>query len=125
MSLELIMTFAGTINHASGSPVSGGVFVITSVPDAKVRAEAVGVMTQSVVFTFTGGTAAGFVSGSLTASGSIPASSLKVRASGLLVVREGDSATITFTGSLPGGGTSTIAGDVEVDNAGQTTVRAE
>ena len=121
---EFIMNADGEIDHGSGSPISGGTFLITSVPSGMVRAEGAGVHVTPLAYSFSGGDATGFVPGSIAGAGAIPATAVKVRAEGAFVMREGDSAIMNATGTPTGGGSAPISGPVEVSDAGQSTGRA-
>ena len=121
----LVMNQNGAIDHSTGSPISGGVFVITGSPDAKVKAESFGVYVSPLAFTFSGGDAAGFVSGTVSGGGTIIATATKTRVSGVFVMREGDSGILSATGTLSGGGTGSVSGGVEITDAGQSSWRSE
>jgi hypothetical protein len=127
MSLELIMNANGEIDHAPGSQVSGGAFIITSTPDPFSKAEGAGVHVGPLGFSFSGGSAAGMESGSVNIPAAvIPATAIFDKASNSLVMRLGDSAVIIFNGTLaPSGNPGTVAGTVEVSDAGQTTGRGQ
>lgn len=127
MTLELIATESLILAHAAGSPISGGTFTVTSIPDPNVSAESNAVFFNQLQFTFSGGSAAGFVSGSVatTAPATIPATAYKVKNASGFIMREGDQVTMDAVGALPGGGTSAVAGPVEIQAAGQTTVSAQ
>jgi len=128
MTLKLTMDASGSLDHVSGSSVSGGAFVITSTPSVYVKTEGSGVYSGPLTFTFTGGSASGFVSGSLTGAGTINPTATKVKADGLLIIREGDSVAVTFTGTTlpnPPGTSGTVVGNVEVADAGQSTTKAQ
>jgi len=125
---ELIFCENGSLGHASGSAVSGGVFNILNSVSQKVKTENYGVYRGFVSFTFTLGNASGFVDGSVQGVGLMSPSATKTKADSLLVMREGDSLITAFTGTPTGGG-SPIAvpgsNGVEVVSAGQTKVRAD
>jgi hypothetical protein len=125
VSLKPIMTAAGKLGHAPGSLVSGGVFTVTTAPSLKSKIGGVGVHRGTVAYTFAGGSAAGFVSGSVTGGGAVTAGAIKTRADGLPVVLEGDRSTMVATGAIPGGGSGPVTGLVEVANAGQDKVNAQ
>lgn len=127
MSSELIAVDGCQLSHKSGSLISGGSFVITSVPSTNVKAMAKGIYTGPLAFTFSGGSAAGFVDGSVAGGGSIPATSSEVAVGGLAVMREGDSVLMACVGTIPPptGGTGPVSGDVEISDAGQSEVKAE
>lgn len=131
MSLELIAVDGCTLDHAAGSLISDGEFTITAIPDVKVSVEGNGVYVTPLSFTFTGGSATGFVDESVVGAGAIIATATKVKAGGILVMREGDSFTMTAIGVIdptptpPAPPTGPVVGEVEISVAGQTTVRAE
>lgn len=130
MGLELIAVDGCTLAHSDGSLISGGVFKIISVPDVKTKAGGAGVFKTPLQFTFSGGNASGFVPGSVmtTAPVSIVATAAKVKAGGLLVMREGDSVLMNCIGTVnppPPGVTAPVAGNVEISAAGQTKVKAQ
>lgn len=128
MSLELIMTQSGALGHATGSTVSGGAFVVTSAPSTKSKAEGAGVYSGPLQYTFSGGSAAGFVSGTVTtvAPAAIPPTAVKSLAEGLPVIRLGDQAVMVVVGLPPPPATATVpvpGAVTEVANAGQQTVK--
>jgi len=127
VSLEFVMNAGGALGHASGSLVSGGVFTVISTPSTKVSAGGSGAHRGPLKYTFAGGSAAGFVSGTVatTAPQTIESTAKKVLADGLLVIRLGDSGEMTASGSLTGGGTGSVIGLVEVADAGQNKVSAQ
>lgn len=125
---ELIAVDGLTLDHASGSPISGGSFSVLSVPDAKVKAEGNGFFAGPLEFTFSGGDADGFVAGSVAGEGSMPATALKVKIGGVAVMREGDGCTMSCMGTIDPPATpptGSIEGDVEITDAGQTKVRGK
>jgi hypothetical protein len=124
MSLELIMNANGTIGHGSSSPISNGEFIITSTPDAKAKAQGEGIFVTPLGYTFSGGSSPGFVDGTIAGGGVINATAKKVKAGGALVIRLGDSGTMSASGTLSGGGTGSVSGPVEVIDSGQTKVKA-
>ena len=127
MSLEFVMNAGGALGHAEGSLVSGGVFTITSSPSAKVSPGGAGVHRGPLLYTFAGGSAEGFVDG--TVATAVPQTILptaeKVSADGLPVVRLGDSGEMAASGTLTGGGAGPVVGLVEVADAGQNKVSAQ
>jgi hypothetical protein len=127
MTLELIAVQGCTIAHSSGSSISGGAFVITSTPSVKVKGEAKGVYKTPLSFTFSGGNASGAVPGSVAGGGTIAATAIKTKADGLLVIREGDTGTLTATGTnaSPPPPTIPFVGGVEISVANQTTSKAQ
>jgi len=127
MSLTLVMNAGGALGHADGSLVSGGVFTVTSTPSANVSIVGKGVHRGNMTYTFSGGSAKGFVSGTVatTAPQTIKPTAVKVLVDGQPVVRFGDSGKMTASGSLTGGGTGSVIGFVEVSDAGQDRVSAQ
>jgi hypothetical protein len=124
---ELIAVEGLTLDHVSGSPISGGSFTITSTPDAKVKAEGHGVYVSPLAFSFSGGDASGFVAGSVSGGGSITATAVKVQASGIAVMRLGDSVLMNCVGTIDPPATpptGPVSGNVEITDAGQTKVEA-
>jgi len=123
--MKEIFTQAGSIAHKAGSPISGGAFTITSQPSLKVKAGQ-GVYKTTLMYTFAGGNASGFIPGSIatTAPASINSTAQKVKADGALVMLKGDFGVMTCTGTLTSGVPGTIAGPVEINNAGQTKAQA-
>lgn len=135
MSLEFIGVEGLTIDHDTGSTVSGGSFTITSVPSIKVKCEGSGVYKGTLMFTFSGGTCSGPPpdSGSTaTGSGSINFTATKNKVDGSFVIRKGDTGTMsgTYVATNPSPPPPTIPGTfvnqpVKITDAGQTKVRAE
>ena len=115
----------GTIDHASGSPISGGTFVIVSTPSIPTKANDKGIYRGPLVFTFTGGSCTSPVASNVTGGGSIPPSAIYDKDDGLEVIRLGDSVEMVATGTPPGGGSVTCKGDVEVSDAGQDKAKGE
>lgn len=126
MSLENIAVSGCTVAHAAGSTGSGGVFVVTSSPSIKVIATA-GVYKTPLSVTFSGGTFPGLVPGTVIGTGTISAIATKTKADGLPVMREGDTGTMTGTGTLPppAVGTGPATGPIEIASAGQAKVKAQ
>ena len=126
LKLKLIMNANGEIDHSTGSLVSGGTFTIKpTTPSTKVKAEGSGVYSEPLIFIFSGGSATGFTDGTITGAGSISAEAVKVKADGSLVIREDDFVNVIFNGTTTGGSPGTVSGDVEVSDAGQSTVKGE
>ena len=127
MSLKAIMNQAGAVDHDTGSPISGGTFVITSPPSTNVKADGVGVYRGPLSGTFSGGNASGFVSGSVAGSWTINPTASNVKADELPVIRVDDTGTLTATGTIPPptGGTGPISGPVVVSDAGQGEVNGD
>lgn len=124
MSLELVMVEGGALDHGAGSPISGGVFVITSVPSTKDKLGA-GIYKGPLQYTFSGGNASGFDSGSVatTAPQVINPTATKTKADGQEVIRLGDFGTMAAVGTVSGV-SSAVSGPVEVSDAGQSKGRA-
>ncbi len=127
MSLIPIMNMAGKLDHIGGSPVTGGVFVVTSIPALKVSAVSNGVYAGELKYLFSGGSAPGFVSDSLAtlSEQSISPTAVKARAEGELVIRLGDSGMMVASGTLTSGGAASVRVPVEVSDAGQDKVTAQ
>lgn len=126
-----IMNADGTIDHKSGSTVSGGTFTITSTPSATVKIDEAGVYVDALLYTFTGGNASGYVNGTVatTAPQSIAATAQNVGVDGHAPMRIGDNATMGCTGTLdaaPPVPSSPVSGAlVEVSDAGQDSVEGD
>jgi len=121
------MNSAGELEHADGSLISGGIFAITTDSlSQKVNAVGLPVHRGQLSFSFSGGNAAGFVSGSVatTEPATLDPTTNLVFADNLAVIRDGDSTLMSCEGALTGGGTGTIAGNVVVV-AGQDKVDAQ
>lgn len=127
MTLELLMNQDGAVDHDIGSLVSGGAYVITSVPSTVVKVNGAGVYRGPLAGTFSGGDAAGFVPGSVVGSWTVTPTAVAVNVESQPVVREGDTGTLTATGTLPTppGGTGPVVGTVVVSDAGQTEVAGD
>lgn len=117
------MNSSGEIDHKTAT-VTGGTFIITSLPSVKVKAEGDGVYRGPLAWTFSGGSSTGFQSGTITGAGSILPTAIKVKADGSLVIRLEDDIEVTFAGTLTNGNPGTVVGSVEVSDAGQTKVKA-
>jgi len=126
MALENIANEDLTLAHGTGSPISGGTFTVTSVPSQKVKALDKGVHKDPLQYTFTGGNASGFDSGSIATivPQTINATATKVKAENQLVMREGDFGTMQAQGTV-GGVPTPIAGPVEISDAGQDKVKGQ
>lgn len=130
MTLKKVSNAKVVINHASGSLISKGTFVVTSVADANVKAGGQGVHVSPLAFTFAGGDADGFLPGSVAGGGSMPATATKTRVGGALVMREGDSVTMACVGTIDPPPpspplTAPVSGVVEISDAGQTKAKAQ
>ena len=123
--MKKVMNFNGAIGHGDGSSIYGGVFVITSASDVKAKIDNIGVYVTPLAYSFSGGSASGFVSGSVSGGGTIASTASKVKVGGKLVMRLDDSGTMSAAGVLTGGGTGYISGPVKVVSAGQTKVQAD
>jgi len=127
MSLEPIAVIGCVIEHGSGSVITGGTFVITSTPSTKVKPGGLGAYKgTTIAFTFSGGSGGGCTDGTVTGSGTISASALKVKAENQLVIREGDIGTMNWTGTNPSPPPTNLTGtsNVVISSAGQTKVKA-
>lgn len=126
---DLVMNADGQLDHGSESTISGGSFSITSSPSVKTKAGGKGVYRGPLVFTFKGGNAPGFATGSVFTPSpvTINPAAQKVKAEFLPVVREGDSGTMVCQGTTTDvpPKTATVSGPVEVASAGQLKVRGE
>lgn len=129
MALIEIANSNCTLNHGI-SPVTGGIFVITSLSSIKVKAGSAGVHRGSINFTFSGGSCIlpPCVPGTVTGSGIIPPSAIKVKADNLLVMRKDDNVVITMYGNsivppfLP---IAIIGCEVKIVTSGQIKVKGQ
>lgn len=125
--MEFVAVEGLTIDHKSGSLCSGGSFVITNVASTKDKVNGNGVYKTSIVFTFSGGTYSGGVSGSATGAGTILATATKVKVENGYVMRLNDEGTLTGTytlnGSPPVPGTP-FSSTVLISDANQDKVKA-
>jgi len=123
MSLELLMNTKGTLGHAEGSLISGGVFTIISLPAITCQAGDAYAYRGPLQYSFSGGNAQGFDSGSVNTivPQTINPTALKVWADGQLVIRQGDTGTLTAIGTISGN-PATVVGQAEVATAGQDKV---
>lgn len=128
MSVELAVDGCA-LEHDTGSLISGGSFTITSVPSTVTKEDNKGVYTTPMTYTFSGGSAAGFVANTVmtTAPAVIAATAIKTKDNFLPVMRKGDSGVMTCIGTLPPptGGTAPVAGPVKIGDAGQTKVKGD
>lgn len=125
--MELVAVQGCTIIHSTGSPITGGVFTITTAPSLKYKSQTKRVYRGVIDFTFTGGSASGCSPGSVTGSGTISPTSIKHKVDTLFVVREGDTGTMSAAGtnsSPPPTNISFPSCPVEISVAGQTKLSA-
>lgn len=124
--MKLIMVNGGSIAHKAGSLITGGAFIIVSVPSASVKIDNNGVFRGPLQYTFSGGSSSGFDPGTITTTApqSINPSAVKVKADGQSVVLEGDFGVMAAQGTIIGVPTP-ISGPVEVNSAGQNKVNAQ
>lgn len=120
-----VMNSSGEIGHSGGSLISDGVFTIISVPSNKVRAGS-SVFRGPLQYSFTGGNAEGFDSGSIMTivTQVINPTAIKTRIESLAPIRLGDSGIMVAQGTVSGSPTP-ISGPVEIIDAGQDKVRAK
>jgi hypothetical protein len=97
--MELVAVQGCTIIHSTGSPITGGVFTITTAPSAKYKAQTKGIYRGVIAFTFAGGSASGCVPGSVTGTGTISPTSTKHKVDALFVIREGDTGAMAAAGT--------------------------
>ena len=132
MALKEIAVDGLTIDHDSGSIVSGGSFTITSIPSLKVKCENKGVYTGTLSFSFSGGYVSPDDSGTTgTGTGTIMFTAQKVKAENQFVLRKGDTGTMsgTYVKINPAAPPPTVPGTftnqpVKITDAGQTKVLA-
>ena len=131
MALEFLGVEGLTIDHSSGSPVSGGSFTITSLASLKMKIKAgilfKGVYRGVLAFTFTGGSHSSGTSGSALGAGTISFTATKNKIDTLFVLREGDSGTLIGTYVPPSVPPPTVpfTSNVEITDAGQSKVKGE
>ncbi len=118
-----------TLSHASGSPISGGTFSIVSSPSGVTKEDGDGIFTTPLMYTFSGGSASGFVNGSVAplVPQAIIATSQKTKDYGIFVMRKDDSGTMVCQGTIPPptGGVGPVSGDVDIIDACQNMVKGE
>lgn len=129
MALILIMNEDGTLGHKTGSQITGGTFIIESAASTKGKANAKGVYAETFEYSFSGGSHPSVNPNSVRTlvDQEIPATALKVKAEGELVMREGDFALMNAVGDNPSPPPTTlpVTGNVEIATAGQTKVKAQ
>lgn len=123
MALIDIMNEDGTLDHGSGSPISGGSFVIVSVASIKNQLNGKGIFRDDLEYSFSGGSASGVVAGTVrtVVNQDISPTAVFTKADGFEVIREGDSGTMNAVGDNPSPPPPTlpVSGPVEVATAGQ------
>jgi len=122
-----IMNTNGAIDHSAGSAISGGVFTIVSAPSSKVFADGSAVYRGPLRYTFSGGSAGGFVSGTLA---TIIPQIIRPTAEYIVIdnqapIRLEDFGTMNVVGTLTSGGSGSLSGPVEIIDAGQNKVLAK
>jgi hypothetical protein len=138
MAYKEVMNGDGVIGHKLTPPsvVTGGIFVITSVPWAKGLAPSVGPGTHldALTYEFSGGSAPGFIAGTVETAveQEIPATATTVFFDEKAVMRKGDFAVMGCIGEIdppptpPLPPTGPVPGaTVEVLNAGQIKFLAQ
>ena len=127
MSREFIAVEGLTIDHSSGSPVSGGTFTVTSSPSLKMNALGNGVYRGTLAFTFSGGTHSSGTPNSALGSGTISFTATKNKIDNLFVLRVGDTGSMTGTYVPPSTPPPTVpfTSNVEITDAGQDKVLGE
>jgi hypothetical protein len=123
MTWELVAVEGLTLAHGSLSTISLGAFEITTPADLFSSVDGAGMYFGELGFAFTGGSAPGFVVGSVAGAGVIAPSGVTVLSGGSAVCREGDTGTLAAAGTLLIGGPGTVSGPVVISVAGQLTVR--
>jgi hypothetical protein len=103
---KAFFTTAGSIEHDTGSAVSGGSFSISTPASTKIKASGNFVYTgPTIAVSFSGGNMAGMVPGSVAGAGTIaPTTSKNYEVPSLGILRDGDSGTLVGTGTPVGGG---------------------
>ena len=127
MTLKLVMNADGAVDHKAGSVVSGGTFFIVPTESIKVKISGKGVHKGTVQFTLFGADAPGYDAGTVATVPPfqiISASAVKAKADTEAVMREGDFATVSLTGTISGTPTPFTA-PFEISDAGQTKVKGD
>jgi len=127
MTLKLVAVLGCTISHSLGSPITGGVFTIVTLPSVKNFGGGLAVYSGSINFTFAGGSAPGVTAGTVVGAGKIIPTATKTLADGMLVIRQDDTGLLTAAGTNPAPPPPTlpVAGNVEISIAGQTKATAQ
>jgi hypothetical protein len=123
---ELIAVQGFTFKLSSTTASTLGTATVTGTPSAKVKAGGAGIYSGGISFSHSESKLISGTTFTQTApvTGTIPATAVYTKESGSPVNRQGDSVTITVTGSDPQGATTTWTITVEVGNAGQTKAKA-
>lgn len=128
MAQTYTMTTAGSVGHGPTSTVSGGAFTITSTASGNVQAGGFNVYKSPLNFTFVGGSATGFVGGSVYSASpqSIDGGPTSAKVDGEDTMNAGDTAAIELWGTPTGAGpppdTTVPGATAVVDDAGQDKV---
>lgn len=123
---KLIAVEGLTIDHSFGSPVAGGTFTISTIPEIKVKCKGKGVYTFEINFIFAGGTHSAGTTGSAVASGKIEATATEVKVNGKSVMRLGDIGTMSGTyGITIPPFSQPFTSQIEIADANQNKVKAE
>jgi hypothetical protein len=103
---KAFFTTGGSIEHDTGSVVSGGSFSISTPASTKIKANGNFVYTgPSIAVSFSGGNMTGMVPGSVAGVGTIaPTTSKNYQTPSLGILRDGDAGTLVGTGQPTGGG---------------------
>lgn len=116
-----------TLSHVLGSPITGGLFSVVSIPSNTTKESNKGIFVSPLLYSFSGGNSPGFVPGSVgtLVPQFIISTALKTKDFSLLVIRQDDSGIMACQGTLEVGGQSPIAGGVEISDSNQDKVKAE
>lgn len=122
--MSALLVLSATLAHAIGSTITGGVFIITSLPDQSMMIEGKPAFAGPLKYTFAGGSAPGFVPGTVATvvEQVIVPSTTDVALNGLPTAMDTDTGIMVAVGTLIGGGTGPVGGPVEVADAGQESV---
>lgn len=103
---KAFFTTAGSIEHDTGSPVSGGTFSISTPASTKIKAAGNFVyIGPTLSVSFSGGNMAGMVPGSVMGMGAItPTTTKNFQSPSLGILRDGDSGVLTGTAQPTAGG---------------------
>ncbi len=119
------MTQNGAITPIN-SPITGGTYAVSVPPSAFVSIGGVPVYAGPLKYTFSGGSAPGFVDGSIASTGeqTINPTPSSMVVEGKPVIRVGDQGVMSASGALTAGGSGPISGPAEVSDAGEESVEA-